>query len=156
MRKNHNIFYLALYVGSAVGMVGSGIAVFLYQMLGSHTDLLNFLFGLFVLFFFVFLIVNIALFIKILMFLYKDRKTDKSVDDNKKKTKKKQPIMCTLCQGHIEKMEDNVCAFPSWTSPRREFFSPTTISAVPGWANRYSLYSHGVFRFSPHWHLLWL
>ena len=42
MRKNHNIFYLALYVGSAVGMVGSGIAVFLYQMLGSHTDLLNF------------------------------------------------------------------------------------------------------------------
>lgn len=42
MRKNHNIFYLALYVGSAVGMVGSGVAVFLYQMLGSHTDLLNF------------------------------------------------------------------------------------------------------------------
>lgn len=39
MRKDHNIFYLALYVGSAVGMVGSGIAVFLYQMLGSHTDL---------------------------------------------------------------------------------------------------------------------
>ena len=30
MRKNHNIFYLALYVGSAVGMVGSGIADFLY------------------------------------------------------------------------------------------------------------------------------
>lgn len=44
MRKDHNIFYLALYVGSAVGMVGSGIAVFIYQMLGSHTDLLNFLF----------------------------------------------------------------------------------------------------------------
>ena len=80
MRKDHNIFYLALYVGSAVGMVGSGIAVFLYQMLGSHTDLLNFLFGLFVLF----LIVNIASFIKILMILYKDKKTDKSVDDNEK------------------------------------------------------------------------
>lgn len=48
MKKDHNIFYLALYVGSAVGMVGSGIAVFLYQMFGSHTDLLNFLFGLFV------------------------------------------------------------------------------------------------------------
>lgn len=63
-------------------MVGSGVAVFLYQMLGSHTDLLIFLFGLFVLFFFVFLIVNIASFIKILMILYKDRKTDKSVDDN--------------------------------------------------------------------------
>ena len=84
MRKDHNIFYLALYVGSAVGMIGSGIAVFLYQMLGSHTDLLNFLFGLFVLFFFVFLIVNIALFIKILMILYKDKRTDKSVDDNEK------------------------------------------------------------------------
>lgn len=84
MRKDHNIFYLALYVGSAVGMVGSGIAVFLYQMLGSHTDLLNFLFGLLVLFFFVFFIVNIASFIKILMILYKDKKTDKSVDDNKK------------------------------------------------------------------------
>lgn len=42
MRKDHNIFYLALYVGSAVGMVGSGITVFIYQMLGSHTDLLNF------------------------------------------------------------------------------------------------------------------
>lgn len=84
MRKDHNIFYLALYVGSAVGMVGSGIAVFLYQMLGSHTDLLNFLFVLFVLFFFVFLIVNIASFIKILMILYKDKKTDKSVDDNEK------------------------------------------------------------------------
>lgn len=41
MRKDHNIFYLALYVGSAVGMVGSGIAVFLYQMLGTHTDFLN-------------------------------------------------------------------------------------------------------------------
>ena len=82
MRKDHNIFYLALYVRSAVGMVGSGIAVFLYQMFGSYTDLLNFLFGLFVLFFFVFLIVNIASFIKILMILYKDRKTDKSVDDN--------------------------------------------------------------------------
>lgn len=27
MRKDHSIFYLALYVGSAVGMVGSGIAV---------------------------------------------------------------------------------------------------------------------------------
>lgn len=51
MRKDHNIFYLALYVGSVVGMVGSGIAVFLYQMLRSHTDLLNFLFSLFVLFF---------------------------------------------------------------------------------------------------------
>ncbi len=84
MRKDHNIFYSALYVGSAVGMVGSGIAVFLYQMLGSHTDLLNLLFGLFVLFFFVFLIVNIASFIKILMILYKDKKTDKSVDDNEK------------------------------------------------------------------------
>lgn len=82
MRKDHNIFYLALYVGSAVGMVGSGVADFLYQMPGSHTDLLKFLFGLFVLFFFVFLIVNIASFIKILMILYKDRKTDKSVDDN--------------------------------------------------------------------------
>lgn len=78
MRKDHNIFYLALYVGSAVGMVGSGIAVFLYQMLGSHTDLLNFLFGLFVLFFFVFLIVNIASFIKILMILYKDKKLIKA------------------------------------------------------------------------------
>lgn len=77
MRKDHSIFYFALYVGS-------GIAVFLYQMLGSHTDLLNFLFGLFVLFFFVFLIVNIASFIKILMILYKDKKTDKSVDDNEK------------------------------------------------------------------------
>lgn len=65
-------------------MVGSGIAVFLYQMLGSHTDLLKFLFGLLVLFFFVFFIVNIASFIKILMILYKDKKTDKSVDDNKK------------------------------------------------------------------------
>lgn len=84
MRKNHNIFYLAFYVGSVVGMVGSGVAVFLFQMLGSHTDLLNFLFGLFVLFFFVFLIVNIASFIKILMILYKDKKTDKSVDDNEK------------------------------------------------------------------------
>lgn len=89
MRKDHTIFYLALYVGSAVGMVGSGIAVFLYQMLGSHTDLLNFLFGLLVLFFFVFLIVNSASFIKILMILNKDRKTDKSVDDNEKKTNKK-------------------------------------------------------------------
>lgn len=88
MRRDHNIFYLALYVGSAVGMVGSGIAVFLYQMLGSHTDLLNFLFGLFVLFFFVFLIVNIASFIKILMILYKDKKIDKSVDDNEKKMNK--------------------------------------------------------------------
>ena len=78
MKKNHNIFYLALYVGSAVGMVGSGIAVFLYQMLGSHTDLLNFLFGLFVLFFFVFLIVNIASFIKILKILYKDKKLIKA------------------------------------------------------------------------------
>lgn len=84
MRKDHNIFYFALYVGSAVGMVGSGIAVFLYQMLGSHTDLLNLLFGLFVFFFFVFLIVNIASFTKILMILYKGKKTDKSVDDNKK------------------------------------------------------------------------
>lgn len=84
MRKDHNIFYLALYVGSAVGMVGSGIAVFLYQMLGSHIDLLNFLFGLFVLFIFVFLIVNIASFINILMILYKDKKTGKSVDDNEK------------------------------------------------------------------------
>lgn len=84
MRKAHNIFYLALYVGSLVGMVGSGIAVFQIQMLGSHTDLLNFLFGLFVLFFFVFFIVNIASFIKILMILYKDKKTDKSVDDNVK------------------------------------------------------------------------
>lgn len=65
-------------------MVGSGIAVFQIQMLGSHTDLLNFLFGLFVLFFFVFFIVNIASFIKILMILYKDKKTDKSVDDNVK------------------------------------------------------------------------
>lgn len=96
MRKNHNIFYLALYVGSAVGMVGSGVAVFLYQMLGSHTDLLNFLFGLFVLFFFVFLIVNIASFIKNLMILYKDRKTDKSVDDNKKKAQKKSSLMAAL------------------------------------------------------------
>lgn len=78
MRKDHNIFYLALYVGSAVGMVGSGIAVFLYQMLGSHTDLLNLLFGLFVLFSFVFLIVNIASFIKILMILYKDKKMIKA------------------------------------------------------------------------------
>ena len=77
MRKAHNIFYLALYVGS-------GIAVFLYQMFGSHTDLLNFLFGLFVLFFFVFFIVNIASFIKILMILYKDKKNYKSVDDNEK------------------------------------------------------------------------
>lgn len=77
-------------------MVGSGIAVFLYQMLGSHTDLLNFLFGLFVLFFFVFLIVNIASFIKILMILYKDKKTYKSVDDNEKYTnKKKQPNGCS-------------------------------------------------------------
>lgn len=84
MRIDHNIFYLALYVGSAVGMVGSGIAVFIYQMLGGHTDLLNFLFGLFVLFLFVFLIVNIASFIKILMILYKGKKTDKSVDDNEK------------------------------------------------------------------------
>lgn len=84
MRKDHSIFYLALYLGSAVGMVGSCIAVFLYQMLGSHTDLLNFLFGLLVLFFFVFLIVNIASFIKILMILNKDRKTNKSVDDNEK------------------------------------------------------------------------
>lgn len=84
MRKAHNIFYLALYVGSLVGMVGSGIAVFQIQMLGSHTDLLNSLFGLFVLFFFVFFIVNIASFIKILMILYKDKKTDKSVDDNVK------------------------------------------------------------------------
>lgn len=92
MRKDNNIFYLALYVGSAVGMVGSGIAVFLYQMLGSHTDLLNFLFGLFVLFFFVFLIVNIASFIKILMILYKAKKTDKSVDDNEKKTNKKSSL----------------------------------------------------------------
>ena len=78
MRKNHNIFYLALYVGSVVGMVGSGVAVFLFQMLGSHTDLLNFLFGLFVLFFFVFFIVNIASFIKILMILYKDKKLIKA------------------------------------------------------------------------------
>lgn len=78
MRKHHNIFYLALYVGSAVGMIGSGVAVFLYQMLGSHTDLLNFLFGLFVLFFFVFLIVNIASFIKILMILYKVKKLIKA------------------------------------------------------------------------------
>ena len=84
IRKDRNIFYLVLYVGSVVGMVGSGIAVFLYQMLGSHTDLLNFLFGLFVLFFFVFLIVNIASFIKILMILYKDKKTVKSVYDNVK------------------------------------------------------------------------
>lgn len=84
MRKAHNIFYLALYVGSAVGMAESGIAVFLYQMLGSHTDLLNSLFGLFVLFFFVFFIVNIASFIKILMILYKDKKTVKSVYDNVK------------------------------------------------------------------------
>lgn len=84
MRKDNNIFYLALYVGGAVGMVGSGIAVFLYQMLGSHTDFLNLLFCLFVLFLFVFLIVNIASFIKILMILYKDKKTDKSVDDNEK------------------------------------------------------------------------
>lgn len=84
MRKDYNIFYLALYVGSAVGMVGSGIAVFLYQMLGSHTDFLNFLFDLFVLFFFVFFIVHIASFIKILMILYKDKKTYKSVDDNEK------------------------------------------------------------------------
>lgn len=84
MRKDHNIFYLALYVGSAVGMVGSGIAVFIYQMFGSHTDLLNLLFGLFVFFFFGFLIVNIASFIKILMILYKGKKTDKSVDDNEK------------------------------------------------------------------------
>lgn len=96
MRKDHNIFYLALYVGSAVGMVGSGIAVFLYQMLGSHTDFLNFLFGLFVLFFFVFLIVNIASFIKILMILYKDKKTDKSVDDNEKYTNKKSSLMAAL------------------------------------------------------------
>lgn len=88
MRKDHNIFYLALYVGSAVGMVGSGIAVFIYQMLGSHTDLLNLLFGLFVFFFIVFLIVNISSFIKILMILYKDKKTDKSVDDNEKYTNK--------------------------------------------------------------------
>lgn len=88
MMKDYNIFYLALYVGSAVGMVGSCIAVFLYQMLESHTDLLNFLFGLFVIFSFVFLIVNIASFIKILMILYKDKKTDKSVDDNEKKTNK--------------------------------------------------------------------
>lgn len=78
MRKDHNIFYLALYVGSAVGMVGSGIAVFLYQMFGSHTDFLNLLFGLFVLFSFVFLIVNIASFIKILMILYKDKKLIKA------------------------------------------------------------------------------
>mgnify|MGYP002711019005 CR=1 FL=1 len=97
MRKDHNIFYLALYVGSAVGMVGSGIAVFLYQMLGSHTDLLNFLFGLFVLFFFVFLIVNIASFIKILMILYKDKRTDKRVDDNEKiDEQKKQPNGCSF------------------------------------------------------------
>lgn len=93
MRKDHNIFYLALYVGSAVGMVGSGIAVFLYQMLGSHTDFLNLLFGLFVLFSFVFLIVNIVSFIKILMILYKDKKTDKSVDDNEKKMYKKSSLM---------------------------------------------------------------
>lgn len=65
-------------------MVGSGIAVFLYQMLGTHIDFLNLLFGLFFLFFFVFLIVNIVSFIKILMILYKDKKTDKSVDDNEK------------------------------------------------------------------------
>lgn len=79
-------------------MVGSGIAVFLYQMLGSHTDLLNFLFGLFVLFFFVFLIVNIASFIKILMILYKDKKTDKSVDDNGKiDEEKKQPASLKTC-----------------------------------------------------------
>lgn len=84
MRKDHNIFYLALYVGSAVGMVESGIAVFIYQMLGSHTDLLNLLFGLFVFFFFVFLIVNIASFIKILMILYKGKKTDKSFYDYEK------------------------------------------------------------------------
>lgn len=96
MRKDHNIFYLALYVGSAVGMVGSGIAVFLYQMLGSHTDLLNFLFGLLVLLFFVFFIVHIASFIKILMILYKDKKTDKSVDDNEKKTNKKSSLMAAL------------------------------------------------------------
>lgn len=96
MRKAHNIFYLALYVGSAVGMVGSGIAVFLYQMLGSHTDFLNLLFGLIVLFSFVFLIVNIASFIKILMILYKDKKTDKSVDDNEKYTNKKSSLMAAL------------------------------------------------------------
>ena len=78
MRKDHNIFYLALYVGSAVGMVGSGIAVFLYQMLGTHTDFLNLFFGLFVLFFFVFLIVNIVSFVKILMILYKDKKLIKA------------------------------------------------------------------------------
>lgn len=96
MRKDHNIFYLALYVGSAVGMVGSDIAAFLYQMFRSHTDLLNFLFGLFVLFFFVFLIVNIASFIKILMILYKDKKTDKSVDDNEKKTNKISSLMAAL------------------------------------------------------------
>lgn len=96
MRKDHNIFYLALYVGSAVGMVGSGIAVFLYQMLESHTALLNFLFGLLVLFFFVFFIVNIASFIKILMILYKDKKTDKSVDDNEKYTNKNSSLMAAL------------------------------------------------------------
>lgn len=96
MRKDHNIFYLALYVGSAVGMVGSGIAVFLYQMFRSHTDLLNLLFGLFVLFFFVFFIVHIASFIKILMILYKDKKTDKSVDDNEKKTNKISSLMAAL------------------------------------------------------------
>lgn len=84
IRKDENMFYLALYVGSAVGMVGSGIAVFLSQILGIHTDLLNFLFGLFVLFFFVFLIVNIASFIKILMILYKNKNSDKSVNDNEK------------------------------------------------------------------------
>ena len=89
MRKDHNIFYLALYVGSAVGIVGSGIAVFLFQMFGSHTDLLNFLFGLFVLFFFVFLIVNIASFIKILLSLYKDKKLIKaSMITKNRRTKK--------------------------------------------------------------------
>lgn len=98
MRKDHNIFYLALYVGSAVGMVGSGIAVFLYQMLGSHTDLLNLLFGLFVLFFFVFLIVNIASFIKILMILYKDKKLIKAsmITKNRRKKQRASPKTCTL------------------------------------------------------------
>lgn len=103
MRKDHNIFYLALYVGSAVGMVGSGIAVFLYQMLGSHTDLLNFLFGLFVLFFFVFLIVNIASFIKILMILYKDKKLIKTSMIMKNRWIKKQPASLKTCTLPSEK-----------------------------------------------------
>lgn len=92
MRKDHNIFYLALYVGSAVGMVGSGIAVFLYQMLGTHTDFLNLFFGLFVLFFFVFLIVNIVSFVKILMILYKDKKLIKASMITKNRRKKKSSL----------------------------------------------------------------